>query len=105
VKDATPSPVQIHAMCEGYRIAEHRKTSRILVHGNMGFRAIQSVAEANFPTEIHEVMLSSVCMFMVTVLCPCETDDSKLTLHRIFKMDVFQVSFIVKCYAVCICVH
>lgn len=65
-----------------YSIAEHCKTSRILVRGDMGFRAIKSVAEANFPREIHQVMLS-VCMFMVTVLCPFETGNPKLTLQRI----------------------
>lgn len=65
-------------MCVEYKVAEQHKTSRVVVRGNMEFRLIKSVAEANFPREIHQVTLSSICMFTVMVLC-----NPKLTLQRV----------------------
>lgn len=78
-------------MCVGYKVAEQRKTSRILIHGNMGFRAIQSVAEANFPREIHQVMLSSIFMFMVMVMW---NRQPKTDITESFLMDVFYISIV-----------
>lgn len=41
-------------------VCERRQTSRILVHGDMEFGSVRSVAEANFPREIHQVLAPSV---------------------------------------------
>lgn len=50
--------------------SEHCQKSQILVHGDMDLRPIRSVLEANFPEEIHQVVLSvhnCKCLFCVTV--------------------------------------
>jgi hypothetical protein len=37
-------------------VSEQHQASQILVHGDMELRSIRSVAEANFPREIHQVV-------------------------------------------------
>ncbi|KAJ4433877.1 hypothetical protein ANN_16190, partial [Periplaneta americana] len=47
---------QLPKLSAGHKIANRIQMSRILIHGNMGTRPIQSIAEANFPKEIHQAL-------------------------------------------------
>lgn len=58
VEDAVLPTEDFPAVPVECMISGQHQTSWILVHGDMELRPIRSVAEANFPTEIHQVVSS-----------------------------------------------
>lgn len=90
--------VQIETLSTAYKFTDRLQTSRILVHGDMCFRTIQSIAEANFPMEIHQVLSPPFCVCVVW-FCDLMKKADQNCHYGEFKIYLMEIHFVFTTYS------